>query len=241
MPAILATPVFSEFHRAFPEAREAALDCPDTWPCDGLLVLTRPANPTGWSLPIEILRDYLRLSKAAVLVDESFIEFSGLPSAAALIEQHPRLMVLRSLTKFYALPGLRIGALIGASQRMAMWKQQREPWQVNVLAEEAALAALRDLDHAKRSVVFVQRERRWLSDQIHSLAGAEPSATDANFIFVRLKYQAACLAEHLLQHRILIRDCTGWAGVTGEAVRIAIREHHQNARLIKAWKEFKSA
>jgi len=238
-PATLALPVFSEFHRAFPEFRTATLINPDTWPREGLLVLTRPANPTGWTLPLETLRDYLHSSNAAVLIDESFLEFSGLPSAAALIEQHPRLMILRSLTKFYALPGIRVGALVGDPSAVALWNKQREPWQVNVLAEEAALAAVSDTAHGERSLAFVQSERHWLLHQLGSMAGAEPFSTHANFIFVRLAYRAAALSDHLLRYRILVRDCAEWPGVSGEAVRIAVRQRDQNVRLLNAWREFR--
>ena len=236
--ATLAQPVFSEFQRAFPDHRAANLTDSATWPREGLLVLTRPANPTGWTLPLGILRDYLASSNAAVLVDESFLEFCGMPSAAVLIEQYTRLMILRSLTKFYALPGIRVGALVGDRSAVREWNEQREPWQVNVLAEEAALAAVGDSEHAARSLMFVEIERQWLLDQLRSIPGAEPWPTDANFVYVRLDYTAAALTEHLLRHRILIRNCAGWPGATGEAVRVAVRRREESERLLHAWREF---
>jgi len=233
-----ALPVFSEFGRAFPNSRTADLVDPGTWPEEGLLVLTRPANPTGWTLPLTRMREYLASSSAAVLIDESFLEFSGLPSAATLIEQYPRIMILRSLTKFYALPGLRLGALLGAAPLVRSWKQVREPWQVNVLAEAAALAAIGDDEHAARSIDFVQSERTWLSDRISRMPKAAPVPSDANFIFVRLGYPAANLCEHLLQRKILVRNCAGWPGVSGNAVRIAVRRRDENEQLLRVWNEF---
>ena len=234
----LALPVFSEFQRAFRGSGTTDLLAPESWPGEGLLVLTRPANPTGWTLPIETLRRYLENSAASVLVDESFLEFSCCPSAATLIEQYPRLMVLRSLTKFYALPGMRVGALLATESTVRAWKEQREPWQVNVLAEEAALAALSDSDHAAKSIEFVTGERVWLSDQIRSLPNTDPLPSDANFIFIRLTHPAAALSKHLLQSRILIRNCSGWPGVHGEAVRIAVRTRKENEYLLNAWRGF---
>jgi threonine-phosphate decarboxylase len=234
----LALPVFSEFHRAFPDARMAPLAEPASWPRDGLVVMTRPANPTGWSLPLEELHDYLERSRATVLLDESFVEFSGLPSAASWLGEHPQLVVLRSLTKFYALPGLRIGALCGAAEAVAVWREQREPWQVNVLAEAAAMAALEDREHAAKSIEFVRSERAWLIDGLRMLPGVEPLASDANFILVRLGYAPDKLARHLLRRRILIRDCTGWPGIGGHAVRIAVRRRAENEQLLRAWGEF---
>lgn len=228
----LGLPVFSEFYRAFPEYRGAELRDPASWPQEGLLVLTRPANPTGWSLPLEVLRGYLERSSAKVLVDESFIEFSGLRSAGELIGEHSRLIILRSLTKFYALPGMRVGALVGDAGVIRKWKDHREPWQVNVLAEAAALAAVGDTKHAARSMEFVKSERVWLADRIRGLRKTEPLATDANFIFVKLGYRAEALREHLLRHRILVRVCDDMA------VRVAVRTRDENERLLQAWGEF---
>jgi threonine-phosphate decarboxylase len=226
----LALPVFSEFHRAFPKAETADLMNTETWPEDGLLVLTRPANPTGWTLPLETLRVYLEHSRATVLVDESFLEFAGFASAAG----YPRTIVLRSLTKFYALPGLRIGALVAEPDLIRAWNEEREPWQVNVLAEAAALAAIGDRDHAAQTIEYVRAERRWMTEQLASLPGVEPLPSDANFLCVRLGHSAASLAEYLLARRILIRK------VSDQAVRIAIRPREQSERLLDAWKEFRT-
>ena len=232
----LALPVFSEFHRAFPQARTTSLTDSSQWPESGLLVLTRPANPTGCTLDIESLRD----RKSPVLIDESFLEFSGKPSAATVANARP-LFVLRSLTKFYALPGLRVGALIGSADAVRWWRQFREPWQVNVLAEEAALAALADTEHAARSIEFVRSERAWLNAQLQSIQGVEPVESDVNFIYVRLSYRARPLSEFLLNHKILIRSCTGWPGLAGEGVRIAVRPRAENKRLLECWRKFKCA
>jgi threonine-phosphate decarboxylase len=238
VPVTLAAPVFSEFQRAFPEGRISDLTDRGTWPDEGLVVLTRPANPTGWALPMDMLREYAASSNAFILVDESFLEFSGMPSAAALIPEHSRVAILRSLTKFYALPGLRVGALVGSPATARLWRQEREPWQVNVLAEEAALAAIGDRGHAARSLEFLKAERAWLLDQLCSIPGAEPSPSDANFIYVRLVYPAALLCDYLQRRKILVRNCAGWPGAATNAVRIAIRRREENEMLLRAWREF---
>ena len=237
-PVTLAAPVFSEFHRAFPEAALCTLSEPLGWPPSGLLVLTRPANPTGWSVPLEAVGLRLSGTSEPVVMDESFIEFTGLESAVALVRKYSHLIVLRSLTKFYALPGLRVGAIAASEQTMERWRRYREPWQVNVLAEEAALAAIADSEHQRRSIEFTRSERVWLHARISGLAGTEPMAGDANYLFVRLHYPAADLCEHMLRHKILIRNCAEWPGLTGEAVRVAVRRHDENERLLRAWSEF---
>ncbi len=237
--ATLALPVFSEFHRLFRNARTADLQRPETWPSHGLLILTRPANPTGWTLPLDFLQQRLAASKDHILIDESFLDFSEHASAATLLRRHPQLIILRSLTKFYALPGLRVGALIAADETVRLWKQQREPWQVNALAEAAALAALADWKHAARSRKFIFAERDWFQQQIRQLPAATPHNSDANFLYVHLGYPAQLLCDHLLKHKILIRNCSTWLGLAGEAVRVAVRQRHENERLLAAWREFK--
>lgn len=235
----LAAPVFSEFHRAFPQARLADVRHPETWPTTGLLVLTRPANPTGWTLDLPALQSWLKTARNPVLIDESFIEFSGQPSAATLLNEHSQLIILRSLTKFYALPGLRIGGVIGNPQSVPRWREGREPWQVNVLAEEAALAALADEEHAARTLHTVRTERRWLREQLSSFPGIEPFESDANFLYLRVSCSAPRIAGHLLRHKILARDCTGWPGLPDQALRIAVRTRPENQRLIEAWRTFR--
>ncbi len=154
----VAVPVFSEFHRAYPQALTVPANNPQTWPKDKLLVLTQPNNPTGATMCPAALEAWLAASANPVLIDESFLEFTGLPSAMNMPDR-PNLFVLRSLTKFYALPGLRVGALVAAADVVSRWREQRQPWQVNVLAEEAALAAIADAEHARRTVEFVAAER----------------------------------------------------------------------------------
>jgi threonine-phosphate decarboxylase len=230
----LAMPVFSEFQRAYPQARCAPATNPDAWPRNGLLVLTQPNNPTGDILDPETLERWLLNTTNPMMIDESFLEFTGLPSASRLLQRRPELYVLRSLTKFYALPGLRVGALLAAVDTIARWRPRREPWQVNVLAEEAALAAIADEAHASRSLEFVASERSWMLGELAALAGVHTNPSHANYLFVHLDYPSHELYHHMLERKILIRECDG-------GVRVAIRTRAENERLLAAWKEFRCA
>jgi threonine-phosphate decarboxylase len=234
----LVAPVFSEFHRAFREAQVVGWHS-DSWPTSGLVVVTRPANPTG---QIPDLDAYLRATTNPVLVDESFIEFTGRPSILPCVQARENLFVLRSLTKFYALPGLRIGALAAAASTVAEWRVHREPWQVNVLAEAAALAAIADEGHAIRTMDYVFEERRWLESQLAALPHVMPQPSCANYLLIALDQPVAPLVAHLLEHMIIVRDCSNWPGVPFEhAIRVAVRTHAENMRLIEAWRGFQCA
>jgi threonine-phosphate decarboxylase len=213
--------VFSEFHRAYPLARL------DEWSEDGLLVLTNPVNPTGAAAAYQQRR-------GITWIDESFLEFSDLPTRM----NEPRCIVLRSLTKFHALPGLRIGALVGPADLVRQWQALREPWQVNVLAEAAAIAALNDKAHQRRTRDYVSSERERLWREFSGMPGAQLHPTHANYYFAKLDYSAAPLCDYLYGHKLLLRNCTGMPGVQGEAVRFAIRTREDNDRLLELWRAF---
>ena len=219
----LRAPVFSEFHRAYPAATLASGDREDE---DTLVVLTNPVNPTGAATDVPD-------RPGPTLVDESFIEFSTLPSRAG-----SSCAVLRSLTKFYAIPGLRVGALIAPASLVTDWRKRREPWQVNVLAEAAALAALADREHARKTREFVGTERDWLRDRLGRIPFVYPDPSHANYVFCRLGYSSGALVGFLLERKIVVRDCSGWPGLDGPSVRVAVRTREENLRLLAAWAEF---
>ncbi|MGD0578244.1 MAG: aminotransferase class I/II-fold pyridoxal phosphate-dependent enzyme, partial [Bryobacteraceae bacterium] len=139
-PSALVTPAASELFRAFPHALRLSLDDPERWPQRGLLVLSQPLNPTGEEISETLVRRAIASREGPVLVDESFIDFTALQSAVGWCELHPNLLVLRSLSKFYALPGLRVGALVGSPQLISRLRRRREPWTVGALADAAARA-----------------------------------------------------------------------------------------------------
>ena len=233
----LAVPVFSEFHRFWPAASLCRVDDAETWPAQGALVVTRPVNPTGSLIDAGVVAAYLRQSEAMLLVDESFIEFSSAASLAGLTAEFPRLMVLRSLTKFYGLPGLRIGALAGHPQIVERLSRMRPPWAVNALAEQAALAALDDREHAEATRSFVRQERPWLAQQMAAMPDTRVWPSEANYLYVEIP-NAPDLVEFAAARDILIRDCTAWPGCERSAIRVAVRPHWENERLLAVWKEF---
>jgi threonine-phosphate decarboxylase len=237
-PTALATPVWSEFHRAFPHALKLSLAEPEKWPQRGLLVLGQPVNPTGEAVPEEILRRAVAGREGPVLIDESFIEFTRLESAVTWTDRHPNLLVLRSLSKFQALPGLRVGALAGSPEWIARLRRHCAPWQVGTLAEAGALAALADTSHAERTRALIEEERGWLLDQLEELPGLRVIPGQANFLFAQTERPAAEIRAWFLDRQIILRDCSGLAGVAGEAIRFAIRTRPENERFLAAAREF---
>ena len=227
----LLVPTFSEFHRAYPQAQLVR-----RWEeLTGFGIVTRPNNPFGTSLPIEAIESKLRQGHW-LLVDESFLEFTGAASAIELVARYENLLVLRSLTKLHALPGLRIGALAG--QCVPAMMPHREPWQVNVLAEAAALAAIGATGHHQRTRDFVAAERGWLAGQLAALPGLRPVAGTANYLLAWTSQDPAPLVAWLASRRVLVRDCTHIPGVDAPAIRVAVRLRADNQRLLELLKEF---
>src|SRR5882672_4175338 len=113
--------------------------------------------------------------------------------------------------------GLRVGALVAAADVVIRWRELREPWQVNVLAEEAALAAIADTDHARRTLAFVAAERAWLLSQMVSLPAIQPLPSTANYLFVRLDYSAGQKDNSPWTVRVEWREATPFA----KAARLA--------------------
>jgi len=235
-PGTIAAPAFSEFHRAWPGAPLCQLADPATWPALGPSVITRPANPTGTVVDAATVLTFARGRRDPVLVDESFLDFvdgaeSLLPHACG------NLFVLRSLTKFWALPGLRVGALAG---EVAEIQAQGPPWSLNALAEEAMLAALDDTSHASRTRAFVAEEARWLRERLTEVPGLRIWPATANYLFLETG-SAAERTAHALERGVLIRDCRGWPGLAVEGVRTAVRRRWENEILVRVFQEFSCA
>lgn len=229
---IIAAPAFSEFHRAWPEAQLCLLADPSTWPDKGPLVLTRPANPTGKLIDCETVLRYSQSRRDAVLVDESFIDFCSSESLTA--QAGGNLYVLRSLTKFWALPGLRIGVLVGDVDILAA---SRPPWAVNALAEAAALASIEDRQHAASSIAFVKEERSWLARELGALPGLKVWDPTANFLFAEVPTSAEW-TRFASARGVLIRDCVGWPGFDVKGLRMAVRKRWENEILVSVLKDY---
>ena len=170
------------------------------------------------------------------MVDESFIEYCG--TLTCLPEQHrySRLIILRSFTKFYGLPGLRIGYSVSSSAVAASLRRLQPPWTVNAAAQQAAEAAMTDARHAQRCLAAVEKERAWMSIGLSAIDGLRVIPSVANFLLLDLppSHRASMITAALRRQGILIRDCSSIEGCTGRMVRVAVRPRQENKRLLVA-------
>ncbi|MEQ8753231.1 MAG: threonine-phosphate decarboxylase CobD [Coleofasciculus sp. G1-WW12-02] len=205
------------------------------------LLLNNPHNPTGQLWDTASLLPYLE-QFALVVVDEAFMDFLPPAQQQSLIpwvQDYPNLVILRSLTKFYSLPGLRLGYAIAHPERLQRWQQWRDPWSVNVLAVAAGRAVVQDQAFQQQTWDWLPAARSHLFQGLSSLPGLHPYPSAANFLLVRSEYSCSQLQEHLLKHhRILIRDCLSFPELGDGYFRVAIRTQVDNQRLLDALKTF---
>jgi len=210
--------------------------------CD-LLVLANPNNPTGSLIGLDALATIVQTCHrhgTMLALDEAFIDFVEESSAKRLLPAFPNLLILRSLTKCFALPGLRVGYLLASPDLLKQLIRFKAPWSVNSLGEAAALAALEDHEYQKQSVTLIRQWRQELADQLRTLPWLKVFSSCANYLMVKLVTQnldAPTLRAWLLKKGIAIRDCSSFTGLGPAFFRIAVRTPRDNARLLTALKK----
>ncbi len=201
--------------------------------------LCHPNSPTGQVCdPRELASAVKVLGRAGlwVILDETFIEYAGVPSMGAILRRCPRLIILRSFTKFYALPGLRIGYALASRPVSQRLREFVPTWSVGTAAQLAAQAALMDADHAARSLRKMERERVRFTSMLMRLPGLRLFPSRCNFLLLEFPSQRlkTSVLRRLRSRGLLVRDCAGIRGLTASAVRVAIKTAPQNDRLVRA-------
>lgn len=249
---MLLTPGFAEYRRALQwmECRIedyplAASDdfCPDNRllaalrPGIDAVFLCSPNNPTGQLIAPDLLRAIARRCHELgimLVIDEAFMDFiPDVPSMITQLAQWPNLFVLRSLTKFYAIPGLRLGYLIGSDpQAMQLLRARRPPWTINGFAALAGEIVLNLHAYQQQTRRWLLAEQTFLYEGLIALADIKVWRPAANYIFLHCLRPALDLQTALLQHGILIRSCANYPGLDSAYYRLAIRGHQDNQRLL---------
>ena len=250
--ALIVAPAFSEYGRALKqvgcEIEEYPLAAADDFRFSPEAVLRRidrrtdmvfvanPGNPTGVGIDpvkIKVLADSLS-PKTRLVVDEAFVDFCPDRSVLADVSERENLVVLRSMTKFYAIPGLRAGYLAGSADTVRQLGAFATPWTLSTPAIAAARACLNEDDYRRRTLELIPQWRQQLVDGIRALdLQVYPSA--ANFLLVRLPAEgrtAGTVVRVLYQQGVLVRDCSDFTGLDERFLRVAVRGAQENLRLL---------
>ncbi|MFH1680084.1 MAG: threonine-phosphate decarboxylase CobD [Candidatus Eisenbacteria bacterium] len=249
------TPSFHDYARAARLAGADVLEIPlspqDDFappPCNLLaealeradaIILGQPNNPTGTVLPQETIE---RLSREFpdrwILLDEAFVQFLDDFAETSWLARRPRtanVLVLHSLTKFYALPGLRIGAAVGHPEAIARLRACKEPWSVNRIAETIA-PLLDDSDYEHRTRTLVRTERERVFHRLRELPGIRPFPSSANFLLAQWTATPDLddLLRPLLAEGLHVRDARNFLGLEENYFRLAVRRPEENDLLLDA-------
>lgn len=253
--ALLVRPAFSEYERSFAHS-EIQLDTLELTPQQNfrldpaellhrvtpqteLVLLANPGNPSGAPVPPEtILTIAHALREQAILaVDEAFIDFCPELSVIRQVAKFQNLYVFRSLTKFYAIPGLRAGYLAGPLAGIDRLTAASEPWALATPTIAAACACLNAEAYREQSLRELPGLRAQLADGLRSL-GLEVWPAVANYLLARLPDgDADTLAQRLRPAGILIRPCGNFPPLDQRFLRLAVRTAEENTRLLAALKQ----
>lgn len=208
-----------------------------------MVFLCNPNNPTSLLIPTEQLTKIVEEALARdilVFLDEDFLEFVEGEQALSLIShigKYPNLFILRSFTKLFGLTGLRVGYGIAGKDIIDVLLCAKIPWNVNCLAQSAAVVALKDEEHLQSTYKLVREEKAFLQEGLCKIRGFKLYPPDANFFFIDIRetgLTARQLTQKMLAQGIMIRDCTSFRGLDEYYIRIAVKQHSENVRLLSA-------
>jgi threonine-phosphate decarboxylase len=210
-----------------------------------LVFLCNPNNPTSKLIPKDTLNEILEnaiTQDILIFLDEDFLEFVNEEKSLTQINniaKFPNLFVLRSFTKIFGLTGMRVGYGITSKEIANVLLCAKIPWNVNCLAQAAAETAIEDEEHLRVTRELIKKEKAWLQHELGSIKGFSFEPPDANFFFIDIRNAAITsnnLKHKMLQQGILIRDCSSFVGLNEFYIRVAVKTHDENVRLIEAFK-----
>jgi len=206
------------------------------------VLLANPQNPSGVLCSREILLEFATKAlerKIYILLDEAFIDFCPEESLASEIERLPNLIIFRSVTKFFGIPGLRVSYAIANVQTVQDLQNALAPWSITSLASLAACTALADEEYANRSRALNQERRELLKNELEALQLSTASSA-ANFLLFRLPRHIDAIGfweRMILDHQIVLRQCANYEALPDGYLRTAVRNAEDNARLVTALRE----
>ena len=206
--------------------------------------LCNPNNPTGKLATKKIMKIIKNVdSSTRILLDECFIELADNSNANMIIHkvsEFDNLVILRSLTKSFALAGLRIGYSVCNPTLAKKLSANKIPWNINAIAQVAAVAALSDKTYLSTARTLVQKERKFLHDNIRKLKLFSPLTSESNYFLVHLNGRNSKQFRDALVKRtgVLVRDCSTFTGMGSQHIRLAVKTRRENVLLLNALKAF---
>jgi threonine-phosphate decarboxylase len=200
--------------------------------------LCNPNEPTGMLISKDEMSEIMRSAfeqGVRLVVDEAFMDYCDSSTMIKEAVQSSNLTCIRTFTTFFGMPGLRVGYAVSNESTITVLREGQEFWAASVPAEYAAIAALNDWGHIKKTRRLIERERDRLLSSLRVLPGVETFPGAANFILIKLiSFDAAVLCDRLGEQGLLVREGSSIPGLDGRYIQIAVRTGRENKRLIRA-------
>ena len=204
------------------------------------LFVCNPNNPNGKVKDLNRLLDLMIENNKLLIVDETFMEFVGEEEKYSLInkiEQTPNLFILKAVTKFFGMPGLRLGYGVTSNKHIIKnIYEYKEPWTINSFAENLSNYLFKDKEYINGSKDYYINERKFMLEELRKISGLKVYDTDTNFVLIKLDDDEAnsLKLELFEKYNILIRDASNFIGLDKSYIRVAIKSHNDNKVLIES-------
>lgn len=246
---IIPAPTFSEYERACiitgAKIKYFFLNKNDSFDLDShkfinsmngceMAFICNPNNPTGRLIKTDDLlqvADSAKRFKCYLVIDEAFIDFLPEYSIIKEVQNNPYLIVLRSMTKFYALSAIRLGFGVFHQSIVEKILHNKEPWTVSTIAQKAGIAALKDVDYKKETFRIISEGKRLMEEGLKVLS-IEYIPSKVNYYLLRMPNAQQIIAD-LYKSYILVRNCSNFRGLDNTYVRVAVKSPEHISRLLE--------
>lgn len=204
-----------------------------------IFVICNPNNPTGNFIELKNFRNFIKKIEELeknLFIDESFIEFIKNWRERSIVNlKSKNIFILRALTKYFALPGVRLGYGISFEKSiLEKMENNREPWSVNGIAEIAGKVILEDKEYIEKTNEWIEEERKYIYNELKKIDNLEVYPTEVNFILIKLlSLKSDELRERMIRYGILIRDCSNFKYLDDRYIRVAIKDREKNRKLLE--------
>lgn len=210
--------------------------------CDAVF-LCNPNNPTGRLSTLSVRKIIENIDpNTQIFIDECFIELvegsSKKNSMIDMVSDYKNLVILRSMTKSFSLAGIRLGYCICNPNLINLMLDNKISWNVNGVAQKLGILVLKDRSYLEKSKKLIRRERNFMINETQKATKFSPLPSDVNFFLIDVSDQSSIeVRNYLLYNKgILVRDCSTFTGMGQKHIRVAVRNHKENAILMDALK-----
>ena len=212
-----------------------------------LLILCNPNNPTGQFLKLKKLEEILKICEqknTKLFIDEAFVEFVEDWENESIInskENKENLFVIRAFTKFFAIPGLRLGyGICFNNNLLKKMLEKKEPWSVNNIADLAGKTVLDDENYIQKTKEWIKDQKKYMYENLNKIEGLRAYKTEVNFILLKIEdnllekgLDVKNLRKKMLEKGILIRDASNFIYLDKRYFRLAIKDKLNNEKVIE--------